>query len=101
MSIADMIAFESKQSVFKSLNNQAPQYICNPFQRNSNCSSRDLRSTAKDLRLPIYTSSNGQKSFLTEEPRYGITLQLRIKRPTPFQFLSNGFLQIKNFSKDF
>ena len=34
MSIADFISFESKQLVFKSLNSQAPQYICNLFQRN-------------------------------------------------------------------
>ena len=42
--IADLISFESNQLVFKSLNNQAPQYICNPFQRNSDCSSRELRN---------------------------------------------------------
>ena len=35
MNIADFIAFESKQLVFKSLNNQAPQYLSNVFQRNS------------------------------------------------------------------
>ena len=63
MTIADLISFESNQLVFNSLNNKAPQYICNLFQKNSNCSSRDLRNTATDLRLPLYTSSNGQKSF--------------------------------------
>ena len=52
-----------EQLIFKSLNNQVPQYICNLFQRNSDCSSRDFRNTATDLRLPMYTSSNGQKSF--------------------------------------
>ena len=63
MKIADLISFESNQLVFKSLKNQAPQYICNLFQRNSDCSSRDLGNTATDLSLPMYTSSNGQKSF--------------------------------------
>ena len=63
MKIADLISFESNQLVFQSLNNQAPQYKCNLFQRNSECSSCDLRNTATDLRLPMYTSSNGQKSF--------------------------------------
>ena len=58
MKIADLISFESNQLVFKSLNNQAPQYICNLFQRNSACSSRDLRNTTTDLRLPMYTPSN-------------------------------------------
>ena len=63
MTIADLISFKSKQLVFKSLNNQAPQFICKLFQRNSECSSRDLRNTATDLRLPMSTSLNGQKRF--------------------------------------
>ena len=63
MSIADLISFEPKQLGFKSLNNQAPHYICNLFKRNSDCSSCDLRNTATDLRLPMNTSSNGQKLF--------------------------------------
>ena len=53
MAIADLISFESKKLVFKSLSNQAPQYTCKLFQRNSECSSRDLRNTATDLRLPM------------------------------------------------
>ena len=63
MSIDDLISSESKQLVFKKLNNQAPKYICNLFQRNSDCSSRDLRNTATDLRLPMNISLNGQKRF--------------------------------------
>ena len=41
ITIADLISFESKLLVFKSLNNQASQYICSVFERNSVCSSRD------------------------------------------------------------
>ena len=33
MAISDLISFESKQLVFESLNNQAPQYICFLFQK--------------------------------------------------------------------
>ena len=90
MKIADLISFESNQLVLQSLNNQAPQCICNLFQRNSDCSPRDLRNTAADLRLPMCIS-NGQKGFLTAEPRYGITLQLVFNRYPPFQFLNKGF----------
>ena len=63
MKIADLISFEFNQLVFKSLNNQAPQCTYNLFQRNSESSSCDLKNTATDLRLPMHTSSNGQKSF--------------------------------------
>ena len=51
------------QLVFKSLNKQAALYICNLFQRNSYCSSRDLINIAADPRLPMYTASYGQNSF--------------------------------------
>ena len=91
MKIADLTSFESNQLVFRSLNNQAPQYICSLFQRNFDCSSRDLRNTETDLRLPMYTSSNGQKSFFTAEPRYGITVQLVLNRHPRYQFLSKCF----------
>ena len=61
MKIADLISFSSNQLVFRPLKDQVPQYICNLSQRNSDCSSRDLRITATDLKLPMYTYSNGQR----------------------------------------
>ena len=74
MKIADLISLESNQLV-KSLNNQAPQYICNLFQRNSDCSSRDLRNTATDLSSQCALLRMVKKVFLNAEPHYGITLQ--------------------------
>ena len=49
--------------VFKSLNELAPQYLCNLFTKNSQCSSRNLCNTKTDLRLPKKKSANGQKCF--------------------------------------
>ena len=49
--------------VFKSLNDLAPQYLCNLFTKNSVCSSRSLRNTETDLRLPKKSSPNGQNYF--------------------------------------
>ena len=49
--------------VFKSLNELAPQYLCNLFTKNSACSSHNLRNTETDLRLPKKKSANGQKCF--------------------------------------
>ena len=49
--------------VYKSINGLAPQYMSNLFTRNSASSSRDLRNTQTDLRLPKKTSINGQKCF--------------------------------------
>ena len=80
MKIADLISFESNQLVFKFLNNQAPQYICRFFQRNSDCSSPDLRNTAMDLRLPMHTSSNGQKLFSYRGATLWNTLAIGVKQ---------------------
>ena len=49
----------------------------------------------------MYTSPNGQKVFLTAEPRYGITWQVVLNRHPLYQFLSKGFSKIINFSYDF
>ena len=54
---------ESKTMVFKSLNDLAPQYLCNLFTRNSACSFHNIRSTETGLRLPKKNSANGQKCF--------------------------------------
>ena len=61
--VEELIGNESKTMVFKSLNDLAPQYLCNLFTKNSACSSRILRKTETDLRLPKKRSANGQKCF--------------------------------------
>ena len=61
--IEELIGNESKTMVFKSLNDLAPQYLCNLFTKNSVCSSRNLRNTETDFRLPKKNSANGQKCF--------------------------------------
>ena len=61
--VEELIGNESKTMVFKSLNDLAPQYLCNLFTKNSACSSRSLRNTETDLRLPKKRSANGQKCF--------------------------------------
>ena len=49
--------------VFKSLDELVPRYLCNLFTKNWKCSSRNLRNTETDLRLPKKKSANGQKCF--------------------------------------
>ena len=61
--IEELIGDESKTMVFKSLKELAPRYLCNLFIKNSECSSRSLRNTETDLRLPQKKSANGQKCF--------------------------------------
>ena len=61
--IEGLISYESKIMVFKSRNELAPRYLCNLFTKKSQCSSRNLRNTETDLRLPKKKSANGQKCF--------------------------------------
>ena len=61
--IDELITCESKTMVFKSLNQLAPQYLCDLFTRNSLCSAYGLRNMGTDLRLPKKRSSNGQRCF--------------------------------------
>ena len=61
--IQQLITNESKTMVFKSLNELAPQYLCGLFTRNSQCSTRTLRNTGTDVRLPKKNSANGQNCF--------------------------------------
>ena len=61
--IEQLISIESETMVFKSLNELAPQYLCGLFTKNSQCSTRTLRNTGTDVRLPKKNSANGQKCF--------------------------------------
>ena len=85
--IEELIDNESKIMVFKSLNDLAPQYLCNLFTKNSACSSHNLRNTETDLRLPKKKSANGQKFFRTEELKYGIASLLSQRQHPPWMVL--------------
>ena len=68
--IEELIASESNIMVFKSLHELAPPYMCNLFTKTSQVSSRNLRNTATDLRLPKKNSKIGQKCFSFRGARF-------------------------------
>ena len=61
--IDQLITSETNIMVYKSLHELAPQYMCNLFTRASQLTSRCLRNTLTDLRLPKKNSKTGQKCF--------------------------------------
>ena len=61
--INDMIQFESRVMVFKSINRLTPQYLLDLFVANSTNPSYSQRSTDTDLTLSKRNTSTGQKSF--------------------------------------
>ena len=58
-----MIEFETATMVYKSLHGFAPEYMQLMFTKLSENSSRSLRNTDTDLRIPRFTTSYGQRSF--------------------------------------
>ena len=62
-SIKEMIKFETATAVFTSLHGLAPEYMQLMFTKLSGNSSRSLRDTDTDLRIPRFATSYGQRSF--------------------------------------
>ena len=80
--VEQLISSESKTMVFKSLNELAPQYLCDLFTRNLHCSSYSLRNTGTDLRLPMKRSNNGQKCFSYRGAKLWNSLSAESKQAT-------------------
>ena len=81
--ICELIDSESNTMVFKSLNNLAPQYLCNLFTRMSQLPSVSLRNTTTDLKLPRKNSKSGQKCFRLEVLSCGMGFQLKVSKQPP------------------
>ena len=58
-----MIEFETAIAVYKSLRGLAPEYMQLMFTKLSENSSRSLRNTDTDLRIPCFATSYGQRSY--------------------------------------
>ena len=50
--IQQLICIQTKVTTFKSLTNLAPEYLSNLFNKDSACTSRNLRNSNTDVRLP-------------------------------------------------
>ena len=80
--VEELASGESKTMVFKSLNELAPQYLCDLFTRNSSCSSYSLRDTGTNLRLPMKRSANGQRCFSYRGAKLWNSLSAESKQAT-------------------
>ena len=81
--IEEMIQYESRVMVYKSVNGLAPHI----FTRNSENSSYELRSTATDLLIPKRNTASGQKGFSFRGSKLWNSLSADIKSaPTLISF---------------
>ena len=79
-SVQEIIDFNTNSMVFKSNNGLATGYLSNLFVKNSHSTSRILRETSINLRIPMKITLNGQKGFHTGISKLGIICQLRRSR---------------------
>ena len=61
--IDELISSKSNVMVFISLHGLAPHYMPNLFTKTSQLTSRNLRNSATDLKIPKKKSTNGQRCF--------------------------------------
>ena len=82
--------------VFKSLHELAPPYMCNLFTKTSQVSSRNLRNTATDLRLPKKNSKKKMDRNVSplEVQGLGMASQLSVSRHPPCTALNSPCLVV-------
>ena len=88
--IQQLIGTQSKIVTFKSLKNRAPKYLCELFNKNSACSSRNLRNTNTHVWLPRKNTVKGQKAFSFPGAKIWNSLSTEAKlAPSLYKFKEN------------
>ena len=77
--IDEMIQYESRVMVYKSVNELAPHNLNDLFIRNIENPSYELRNTATDLQIPKRYTANGQKGFSFRGAKLWNSLSTEIK----------------------
>ena len=77
--ISDIIQNETATIMYKSTNGLAPEYLSKLFIKNSAHNTLRLRNTETDLRVPLFKTSNGQKSISFRGPKLWNKLSLDVK----------------------
>ena len=73
--IDELISSESNIMVFKSLHGLAPQYMSNLFTKTSQLTSRKLRNSAADLRVPKIFWISGSCKCYENKQEYNLCLE--------------------------
>ena len=97
LTIKEMIEFETATTVYKSLHGLAPEYMQLMFTKLSENTSRSLRNTDTDLRIPRFAISYGQRSFSYRGVTVWNKLSTEIKNAPHWLFSKNLLKQsLKN-----
>ena len=78
--ISEIIKRETTTMIYKSLNGLVPMYLSNIFSRNSTRDTVYLRNSESDLRVPLFKTAYGQKSFAYREAHLRNNLESEVKK---------------------
>ena len=85
--ISEIIKRDTVTMVYKSLNGLVPMYLSNIFSRNSTRDTIYLRNSENDVRVPLFKTANGQKSFAYRGAHLWNNLESKVKKaPSLFVF---------------
>ena len=82
--IQELIESETAKVVYKALHNETPDYLKGLFHRLSDTQGRLLRNSNTDLRIPLFKTSSGQKSFESRGARIWNNLSNEAKQASTF-----------------
>ena len=98
MTIRELIDMETATMVYRSINNEAPDWFSTLFESLSQNAIKELRNTKTDLKFPLLKSSNGQKCFSYRGARLWNNLSDNVKKAeTPYQFKKMCKISRKSF----
>ena len=85
--VSEIIKRDTVTMVHKSLNGLVPMYLSDIFSRNSTRDTICLRNSENDVRVPLFKTANGQKSFAYRGAHLWNNLESKVKKaPSLFVF---------------
>ena len=78
--ISKIIKRETTTMAYKSLNGLVQMYLSNIFSRNSTRDTVYLKNFESDLRVPLFKTANGQKSFVYRGAHLLSNLESEVKK---------------------
>ena len=78
--ISEIIKRDTVTMVYKSLNGLVPMYLSNIFSKNSTRDTIYLRNSENDVRVPLFKTANGQKSFAYRGAHLWNNLESKVKK---------------------
>ena len=89
--ISEIIKRETMIMIYESLNGLVPMYLSNIFSRNSTRDTVYLRNSESDLRVPLFKTANGQKSFAYRAAHLWNNLESEVKKHPIYLYLNIDF----------